>query len=204
MSSVTKNDRQRARGRSRLAAAKNARSAGRTDRRATCRRTTASSCRSTNSLELLRTQTQKQQLQHKAKREVHERHKHKHALQIDPSTATRLYGDSPRVSPAGRRCSEPSWLATASIEFMHLCEGGRFGQGGGRIGWVRGMWWPEPMLALVATAQEVTLGLLRRLIPRPGHDCCLPGALGARRMLSPIDGPSLRTLVVFELRPLRR
>jgi hypothetical protein len=47
VSGVTKNDRQRVRGRSRLAAARNTRSAGRTWGRATCRRTTASSCRTT-------------------------------------------------------------------------------------------------------------------------------------------------------------
>jgi hypothetical protein len=33
--------------------------------------------------------------------------------------------------------------------------------------------------------QEVWLGFLRRLIPRPGQGC-LPGALGARCKLSPI------------------
>ena len=83
----------------------------------------------------------------------------------------------------------------AGGEFWHptrrLCtyvKGAGLVKGGGRIGRARGVW-PEPMLALVATAQEVTLGLLRRLIPRPGHGRLLPGALGARRKLSPLDGP---------------
>jgi hypothetical protein len=74
---------------------------------------------------------------------------------------------------------------------MNLCEGGAVRAiGGGGIGRVRDRW-PEPMLARVVAAQEVTLGLLRRLIPRPGQVGLLPGALGARRKLSPIGGPDV-------------
>jgi hypothetical protein len=55
---------------------------------------------------LFRAQAQQQQLQDKAKREVHERQKHKHALQVDPSTAARLYEESRRCPPAGRSRSD--------------------------------------------------------------------------------------------------
>ncbi len=44
---------------------------------------------------------------------------------------------------------------------------------------------PEPISAHAGAAQEVWLGFLRRLIPRPGQ-WSLPGALGARRKVSPI------------------
>src|SRR5919197_1024367 len=78
--------------------------------------------------------------------------------------------------------------------------------GGGRVS-VGGRWgggvWPEPISARVRAAQEVWLGLLRRLIPRPGQDG-LPGALGARRKLSPIVWAfAVRTLGEFKLLRLR-
>src|SRR5215831_1989032 len=59
--------------------------------------------------------------------------------------------------------------------------------GGGRISVLAGCdaEWPEPISARGGAAQEVWLGLSRRLIPRPGQ-CLLPGAMGARRKLSPI------------------
>src|SRR5262249_52706213 len=44
---------------------------------------------------------------------------------------------------------------------------------------------PEPVSARAVAAQEVWWGFSRRLIPQPGQ-CRLPGALGARRKLSPI------------------
>ena len=61
-------------------------------------------------------------------------------------------------------------------------KGADWSTGGGRIGRVRDGW-PEPLSPRVVAAQEVRLGLLRRLIPRPGHARRLPGALGARRKL---------------------
>lgn len=44
--------------------------------------------------------------------------------------------------------------------------------------------WPEPIWARAGAAQEVWLGVLRRLIPEQGQ--VVPGAMGARRKLSPI------------------
>src|SRR6266542_2619322 len=64
-------------------------------------------------------------------------------------------------------------------------EGARLASGGGRVGGVRGVRRPEPRSARADAAQEVWLGFLRRLIPRLGQ-ARLPGALGARRKLSPI------------------
>ncbi len=54
---------------------------------------------------------------------------------------------------------------------MSLCtymEGAERVNGGDRVGGVR-EGWPEPISARVWTAQEVWLGLLQRLIPRPGQ-----------------------------------
>jgi hypothetical protein len=62
--------------------------------------------------------------------------------------------------------------------------------GGGRVSVLarcHGVWRPEPMSAGAGAAQEVWLGFRRQLIPRPGQEG-LPGALGARRTLSPIVG----------------
>jgi hypothetical protein len=96
--------------------------------------------------------------------------------------------------------SNPSFAAGS-----YLCtymEGPRCVAGGGRAGGVPWVW-PEPILARAGAAREVWLGLLRRLIPRPGQDR-LPGALGARRKLSPIVWAfAVRTLLAFRLLRLR-
>jgi hypothetical protein len=97
-------------------------------------------------------------------------------------------GGSMSVS-AAMRCENSilpaSWqIRPGGPSLCTYMEGAGRVNGGGRIGCVRERR-PEPISARAGAAQEVWLGLSRRLIPRPGQGC-LPGALGARRKLSPI------------------
>jgi hypothetical protein len=122
---------------------------------------------------------------------------------LKPSTAT---GQSPHHAKcSGATASADSSTNTATPREATLrtyMEGAGRVDGGGRAGRVR-EGWPEPISARAGAAQEVWLGLSRRLIPRPGQDR-LPGALGARRKLSPIVWAfAVRTLLEFRLLRLR-
>jgi hypothetical protein len=97
VSGVTKNERQRARGSSRLARSQERPVSGaevRTRNLSAHDGELVPEHDDLEFLELLRTETQNQELEDKAKRELHERWEHKHGLQVDAARAARLYADS--------------------------------------------------------------------------------------------------------------